>query len=54
MLNRLLPDPTVTFNGHSFVSLPRLNSSLNCRKSGAKLVAVQPFSRCLIRFFILR
>ena len=54
MLNRLLPNPTVTFNRHSFAFLPLLNSSLNCRKSRAKLVAVQPFSHCLIRFFILR
>ena len=54
MLNRLLPNPTVTFDGHSFAFLPLLIPGLNCRKSRAKLVAIQPFSHCLIRFFILR
>ena len=43
MLNRLLPDPTVTFNGHSFASLPVLIPSLNCRKSRANWSPYNPF-----------
>ncbi len=34
MLNRLLPDPTVTFNGHSFASLPLLIQSQLSQKQG--------------------
>jgi hypothetical protein len=43
VLNRLLPDPTVTFNSHSFASLPRLIPVLTVAKAGQNRSPYNPF-----------